>query len=149
MFPRPSLFNSTRYTKALDSIKVLRKDRIAEFKAQKEVLNTLTHKKALAERLKRRIEEANRIITTKEVEVEQMKIAYDEIHISNIKFYQYATRFREQYIAVQLLEEQKSKSKTQLSDMKMIMKTELPGGSRCHAVITCANLLLRHRQRAL
>lgn len=121
------IFEATRYTKALDSIKVLRKDRIAEFKAQKEVLNTLTHKKALAERLKRRIEEANRIITTKEVEVEQMKIAYDEIHISNIKFYQYATRFREQYIAVQLLEEQKSKSKTQLSDMKMIMKTELPG----------------------
>jgi DNA repair protein RAD50 len=45
------IFEATRYTKALDNIKVLRKERVAELKADKERLQSLGLEKAHADRV--------------------------------------------------------------------------------------------------
>lgn len=49
------IFEATRYTKALDNIKVLRKERVAELKADKERLQSLGLEKAHADRVRYRL----------------------------------------------------------------------------------------------
>ena len=73
-----------RYTKALDSIKTLRKERTADLKAEKERLDHLSTQKAHADKLKRRIADTNRAVADKEVEHESVKKAHAELQASNI-----------------------------------------------------------------
>lgn len=115
-----------RYTKALDSIKNLRKDRVAELKAEKERLLSLSREKAHADKLKERINEFKSILAAKEVECEDSKQQYDALAEQNRKFYDQFSRFREIYLVVEKLEEKKFSTKTHLADMKAKYR-ELPG----------------------
>ena len=56
------------YTKALDSIKSLRKDRVAELKADKERLESLAKEKTHANKLRGRIGDLNTTITAKQMQ---------------------------------------------------------------------------------
>ncbi|KAG5219767.1 DNA repair protein [Salix suchowensis] len=92
------IFEATRfvrYTKALDSIKSLRKDRAADLKAEKEHLESLSREKTHADKLKGCIADLNTTIASKEVYHDEVKREFDELVIANQKFYDYATKFRE------------------------------------------------------
>ena len=115
-----------RYTKALVSIKNLRKDRTAELKAEKERLLSLSREKAHSDKLKERIANLNAQIAAKEVEYEESKQEYDSVVESNRKFYEYNTKFREIFVAVEKLEGQKTTMKSTLSELASKLQ-EIPG----------------------
>ncbi|KAF9267431.1 P-loop containing nucleoside triphosphate hydrolase protein [Marasmius fiardii PR-910] len=120
------IFEATRYTKALDNIKALRKDRVAELKAEKERLEGLAREKSHADKLRGRINELSSTIAAKEIEYDDIKKEYDSIVEQNQKFQEYATKFREIYVKVEGLEDRKSRLKADLDEAKLDMK-EVPG----------------------
>ena len=71
------LIFTSRYTKALDSIKNLRKDRVAELKTEKVRLEGLARDKAQYDKLKARISELSQTIVAKEAEYDQVKVEYE------------------------------------------------------------------------
>ncbi|KAJ6508778.1 hypothetical protein C8R45DRAFT_1050733 [Mycena sanguinolenta] len=120
------IFEATKYTKALDSIKSLRKDRVAELKTEKERLDGLSREKTHADKLKTRIADLNQTIAAKEVEHDETKKAYDELVVSNQKFYEYATHFREVYLQVENAEENIVKLQADLDEARVNLQ-EMPG----------------------
>lgn len=108
----------SRYTKALDSIKSLRKDRVADLKAEKERLESLALQKANADKLKARISDLNAVISGKEVEYEERKQEYEALVISNQKFYEYASKFRELYMKIESLQEKKTRYEEELAQAR-------------------------------
>ncbi|KDQ62331.1 hypothetical protein JAAARDRAFT_66083 [Jaapia argillacea MUCL 33604] len=112
------IFEATRYTKALDAIKSLRKDRVAELKAEKERLESLSREKAHADKLKSRISDLNSTIASKEIEYEETKRAYEELVVANKKFYDGATKFREMYAKIGSLEETKARFNKDLEEAR-------------------------------
>ncbi|KAJ6584988.1 hypothetical protein B0H19DRAFT_405306 [Mycena capillaripes] len=120
------IFEATKYTKALDSIKALRKDRVAELKTEKERLDGLSREKTHADKLKARIVDLNQTIAAKEVEHDETKKAYDAMVLSNQKFYEYATHFREVYIRVENAQESMARVQTDLDEARVNLQ-EMPG----------------------
>ncbi|KAJ7784558.1 hypothetical protein B0H16DRAFT_1492970 [Mycena metata] len=120
------IFEATKYTKALDSIKALRKDRVAELKTEKERLDGLAREKSHADKLKARIADLNQAIAAKEVEHDETKKAYDELVVSNQKFYDYATHFREVYIRVENASANMARIQVDLNEAKVNLQ-EIPG----------------------
>lgn len=108
-----------RYTKALDSIKALRKDRIAELKAEKERLGSLSLEKQHADKLQGRISDLSATIATKEIEYEETKKQYDELVLSNAQFYERSTKFREMYVKIENLQERKTRYEKELEEGKV------------------------------
>ncbi|KIM43207.1 hypothetical protein M413DRAFT_444016 [Hebeloma cylindrosporum] len=120
------IFEATRYTKALDSIKSLRKDRTAELKAEKERLLSLSREKAHSDKLKERIAAQKSLVAAKEVEYEEKKQEYDVLFESNRKFYELYTKFREIYTTVKNLEQSKTSTMNHLAEVKSKYQ-EVPG----------------------
>ncbi|KAJ7044129.1 hypothetical protein C8F04DRAFT_1228961 [Mycena alexandri] len=120
------IFEATKYTKALDSIKALRKDRVAELKTEKERLDGLAREKSHADKLKARIADLNQAIAAKEVEHDETKKAYDELVISNQKFYDYATQFREVYLRVGNAQQNMARIQVDLNEAKANLQ-DIPG----------------------
>ncbi|KAK7056765.1 DNA repair protein rad50 [Paramarasmius palmivorus] len=120
------IFEATRYTKALDNIKALRKDRVAELKAEKERLESLAREKAHADKLRKRISELSSVIAEKEIEYEETKKKYDDIQESNKKLQAYAVKFREIYLEVENLEQKKENLQTDLNETRLHL-TQIPG----------------------
>ncbi|PPQ65386.1 hypothetical protein CVT26_000011 [Gymnopilus dilepis] len=120
------IFEATRYTKALESIKNLRKERVADLKAEKERLLSLSREKAHSDKLKERINELKSTISAKEVECEDVKREYETQLESNRKFYELHTKFREMYKEYEKLEDQKAKTQAYLAEMKSKCQ-EIPG----------------------
>ncbi|KAF9463040.1 hypothetical protein BDZ94DRAFT_1362864 [Collybia nuda] len=113
------IFEATRYTKALDSIKSLRKDRVADLKAEKERLVGLSREKSHADKLRARISELNSTIASKEVDYEETKKQYETVVEANQKFYDHATKFRELYIKIENLQDLKKRLESDLNDAKL------------------------------
>ncbi|THH19195.1 hypothetical protein EW146_g1924 [Bondarzewia mesenterica] len=112
------IFEATRYTKALDSIKALRKDRVAELKAEKERLESLLREKGHADKLKNRISDLNATIASKEVKYEQTKKTYEQLVLTNKAFHDYATKFREMYVRIEELQKRKAHDEELLAGRK-------------------------------
>jgi DNA repair protein RAD50 len=110
--------NISRYTKALDSIKSLRKDRLAELKAEKERLESLSREKQHADKLRGRIADLSSTIVAKEVEYEQTKKEYEDLVKSNAQFYEYSTKFREMYLKIENLQDRKKRYEEELESAK-------------------------------
>jgi DNA repair protein RAD50 len=119
-----------RYTKALDSIKNLRKDRVADLKAEKERLVGLSREKAHADKLKSRMAELSATIAEKEVSYEQTKDQYEAIVEANQKFYDYASKFRELYVTVEGLQKEKARLQADLNEAKLNLQ-EVSGEPHC------------------
>ena len=115
-----------RYTKALDSIKTLRKERTAELNTEKERLVGLSREKAHADKLKNRTTELKSTIAAKEVEYEQAKNQHDSLAEANRKFYDYSSKFREIYVKVASLEEKETRLKSDRDETKLNIQ-QLPG----------------------
>ena len=114
----------SRYTKALDSIKNLRKDRVAELKTEKVRLEGLARDKAQYDKLKARISELSQTIVAKEAEYDQVKVEYEAMVDANQKLYEQANAFRETYMNVQNLENRKKQLKQDIEEAKAEMKEE-------------------------
>ncbi|KAF9783547.1 AAA domain-containing protein [Thelephora terrestris] len=112
------IFEATKYTKALDAIKSLRKDRVAELKAEQERLESLSREKAHSDKLVKRISDLNSTITTKELEYEEVKREYDELVQANKRFYEQGTKFREMYLKLESLQEKKSRYEEDLASAR-------------------------------
>lgn len=112
------IFEATRYTKALDAIKALRKERVAELKAEKERLESLSKEKAHADRLKSRLSDLTANIASKEIEYDQTKKEYEQLVLANKKFYDYATQFRELYLKIENLEQNRDRYNSELEAAK-------------------------------
>lgn len=115
------------YTKALDAIKSLRKDRVAELKADKERLDSLKKEKSHADKVKARISDMQSSIAKKEVQHEQLRSDCDALAMANSKFYESATKFREQYKEMENQIEQKQNLEEKLRNDLPHVK-EMSGG---------------------
>ncbi|KAF9219190.1 hypothetical protein BS17DRAFT_718386 [Gyrodon lividus] len=112
------IFEATRYTKALDSIKALRKDRVADLKADKERLESLSKEKTHADKLRARIAELNNGITSRQLQYEECKAQYEELVKNNARFYESATKFRELYVKVENLQQKKEHYQQELAEAR-------------------------------
>ncbi|KAF9643243.1 hypothetical protein BDM02DRAFT_1548809 [Thelephora ganbajun] len=112
------IFEATKYTKALDAIKSLRKDRVAELKAEQARLESLSREKAHSDKLLKRVSDLNSTITTKEFEYEEVKREYDQLVQANKKFYEQSTKFREMYLKLESLQEKKTRYEEDLANAK-------------------------------
>ncbi|THU87035.1 hypothetical protein K435DRAFT_867671 [Dendrothele bispora CBS 962.96] len=113
------IFEATRYTKALDNIKALRKDRVAELKAEKAQLEGLAREKAHADKLRSRITELNATIASKEIEYDERKREYDTVVEANARLYEWSTTFRELFTKVAGLEDKKKDYQADLAEAKL------------------------------
>lgn len=116
-----------RYTKALDAIKNLRKERVAELKTEKERLESLSREKAHADKLKGRIVDLNSFVTGKEAEAADLQREYDQLVLTNKKFHDQAHSFKELYMKIQNLVERKKRYQEDLAEARENMQ-ELEGG---------------------
>ncbi|KAN0123479.1 P-loop containing nucleoside triphosphate hydrolase protein [Russula decolorans] len=112
------IFEATKYTKALDSIKALRKERVAELKTEKERLESVAREKGHADKLRTKISDMNAAIAKKEVEYQEAKTLYEALARSNRKFEEGATKFREIYIKVESLEKERQKYQEELAELR-------------------------------
>jgi len=90
-----------RYSKALDAIKSLRKERVTELKADKERLESVHREKLHADKLKSRASDLRATITAKELELETLRMEVETMAKQNKEFYEKATKFRETYLKAQ------------------------------------------------
>ncbi|CAE6462927.1 unnamed protein product [Rhizoctonia solani] len=112
------IFEATRYTKALDNIKALRKERVADLKADKERLHSLGLEKAHADRLKSKIDELTGQVTDKTQQAEETEAALDAQVTANTKFYDSATRFQQIFLKVEHLEERRTQAIRSMEELK-------------------------------
>jgi DNA repair protein RAD50 len=124
-----------RYTKALDAIKSLRKDRVAELKAEQERLEGFSREKDHSDKLVKRISDLNSTITAKELEYEEVKHEYDELVQANKKFYEQGTKFREMYLKLETLQEKKSRHEEDLASAKENL--QVVSGLACGIRLPC------------
>ena len=116
-----------RYTKALDSIRTVRKERTAELKVDKERLQTLQVQKSHADtvhlndarpfwytheynsaQLRERIESLTSTLKNKQIKQEELKQKIQADDAENIRFMESATKFKEIYIKVETYEARKA-----------------------------------------
>ena len=116
--PHVHFLTVRRYTKALDAIKSLRKDRVAELKTEQERLESLSREKAHSDKLVKRVSDLNSTITAKELEYEEVKRDYDHLVQANKKFYEQSTKFREMYLKLESLQEKKARYEEDLANAK-------------------------------
>lgn len=135
-----------RYTKALDSIKALRKDRVAELKAEKERLESLSREKSHADKLRNRITDLSAEIATKEIEFEDTKKQYDAIVLANAQFYDHSTKFREMFVKIENLVEQKKRYEKELEEGRVNVP-EMKGKLETFLFASCSDNLLLRRNR--
>ncbi|TFK24964.1 hypothetical protein FA15DRAFT_383374 [Coprinopsis marcescibilis] len=112
------IFEATKYTKALDNIKALRKDRAADLKAEHERLSSLKSQKDRFDKLRLRMRDLTTTIATKEGEYDTAKAQHEETVESNRKFYEYGTKFREIYLKVENLEEKRNGKQKDLEEAR-------------------------------
>lgn len=120
------IFEATKYTKALDSIKNLRKERMADQKVEKERLESLSKEKSHADKLSKRVAELSAQIAAKQAEYEEKKMEYQDVVIANARFKDQATHFRSVYMKLENLEEKRTTLDAELTEMKTTLK-EVPG----------------------
>ncbi|KAG8700814.1 DNA repair protein rad50, partial [Ceratobasidium sp. 395] len=112
------IFEATRYTKALDNIKVLRKERVAELKADKERLQSLGLEKGHADKLKTKIDDYTNQISEKSQDAEDTEASLGAQVAANAKFYDSATRFQQIFMRVENLEEQKARAVREMERLR-------------------------------
>jgi DNA repair protein RAD50 len=110
----------------LEAIKSLRKDRVSELKADKERLESLSREKAHADKLKNRIADLRSTIANKELEYEEAKKQYEALVVANQLFYDRATKFRDIYMKLETLQEQKTRYVSELEEARGVVQ-ELEG----------------------
>jgi DNA repair protein RAD50 len=138
------LLTGRRYTKALDAIKSLRKDRVAELKTEQERLESLSREKTHSDKLVKRVSDLNSTITAKELEYEEVKREYDQLVQANKKFYEQSTKFREMYLKLESLQEKKTRYEEDLANAKENL--QVVSGMACSMKVSLSQLTIHHRR---
>jgi len=141
------LLTVRRYTKALDAIKSLRKDRVAELKTEQERLESLSREKTHSDKLVKRVSDLNSTITAKELEYEEVKRDYDQLVQANKKFYEQSTRFREMYLKLESLQEKKARYEEDLANAKENLQVVLGLARRIKVSLPQLTTRLRRYRR--
>ncbi|KAH9854720.1 hypothetical protein C2E23DRAFT_726150 [Lenzites betulinus] len=140
------IFEATKYTKALDNIKALRKERMADLKAESANLEGLVREKAHADKLKSRIGEMNGLINTLTTEYDELRAAYEQQVRSNQLLNDTGSKFREIYIKVEQLNSRKEQHKEELSLARENLQ-EIEEGSKLMPVVLGTDEELSERLR--
>ncbi|KAG8953820.1 DNA repair protein rad50 [Tulasnella sp. 424] len=98
------IFEATKYTKALDNIKGIRKERVADLKAEKERLAGLASERKHADKLTDKISELTSTATDKEERISVLQEEAENISAANLQFYEQAMQFKEHYMKAEELE---------------------------------------------
>nr|XP_019013012.1 DNA repair protein RAD50 [Kwoniella pini CBS 10737]OCF51793.1 DNA repair protein RAD50 [Kwoniella pini CBS 10737] len=101
------IFEATKYTKALDNIKALRKERTQELKVDKERLKFLKSDKDKAERMRKELQEAINEENRKQTQLENLKERLESVKGRNADFYNEAREFREIFERSESLKDKK------------------------------------------
>ncbi|SNX82468.1 probable RAD50 - DNA repair protein [Melanopsichium pennsylvanicum] len=117
------IFEATRYTKALDNIKSLRKDRTNQLKVDKAALEGLKVDKDRADTIKTKLTHLQADLAQKEAKLEDLNEEIRVKTVQNSKFYDEATRFREIVNRAETLEE---KEKLHKENMEALQATMTP-----------------------
>jgi DNA repair protein RAD50 len=115
-----------RYTKALESIKSLRKDRVAEFQVDKERLEGLSREKARADQTKDRISNLSASISRKEIERDKYKEDQKHVDEANRNLNELASKFRQVYQEVEIQTQKKNRLIAEREEIEKEWQ-ELPG----------------------
>ncbi|GFZ50594.1 Hydrolase acting on acid anhydrides [Saitozyma sp. JCM 24511] len=102
------IFEATKYTKALDNIKALRKERTAELKVDRERLKFLKADKDKAERMRRELEDAINKEQRKQTQVEELKAEFERLKEINVQHYAEATGFQRVFEQFETLKQRKA-----------------------------------------
>lgn len=105
--PCPLLKFWYRYSKALDAIKNLRKERVNELKIERDRLEMVNHEKARADKMKGRLSNLAATIAAKEMEYENLRALAETLAIQNKEFYERATKFRDTFLQAEAAQERK------------------------------------------
>ncbi|KAG8910829.1 DNA repair protein rad50, partial [Tulasnella sp. 408] len=101
------IFEATKYTKALDNIKGIRKERVADLKAEKERLAGLSVERKHADKLTDKISELTSSAEDKEERISVLQEEAERISAENLQFYEQAMKFKEHYLKAEELEKRK------------------------------------------
>ncbi|KAI9620197.1 hypothetical protein H4Q26_013764 [Puccinia striiformis f. sp. tritici PST-130] len=116
------IFEATKYTKALDNIKSIKKDAAIELKVDKEKYNNLVIDKNRAEKLQSTIDKLTTNISAKEEQYRTFEVEVKELSESNKIFYQQASRFQQIVNEHSTLSEQKENKIKITEDLKEDME---------------------------
>ncbi|KAJ1033479.1 hypothetical protein NDA13_001470 [Ustilago tritici] len=115
------IFEATRYTKALDNIKTLRKDRTNQLKVDKAALEGLKVDKDRADTIKTKLTHLQADLAQKEAKLEDLNEEIRIKTVQNSKFYDEATRFREIVSHAETLEEKERLHKENMEALQATM----------------------------
>lgn len=118
------IFEATRYTKALDNIKSLRKERAVSLKVGKAELEGLKVDRQRADAVKEKIKKMEAELEDKEERLEGLNVEIEELTLYNKELYDKAVKFRETVVQAETLEERKQLREGNLKVLKDAM-TEL------------------------
>lgn len=120
------IFEATKYTKALDQIKSIRKEQTAELKVDKERLLSYKTDRERAGKLESSIARLEKDIVSKSAEVEQLDEIIREVTAHNKKFYELAVEHSRILAVVDKLKIQKQERENTVESLRRTI-TELPG----------------------
>ncbi|PWZ03080.1 putative RAD50-DNA repair protein [Testicularia cyperi] len=115
------IFEATRYTKALDNIKSLRKDRTNQLKVDKASLEGLRVDKERADTIKAKMALLESDLADKEARLEALNEDIRIRTVQNSKFYDEATKFREIVSRAETLEEKERLHRENMAALEATM----------------------------
>ncbi|PLW41998.1 hypothetical protein PCASD_10075 [Puccinia coronata f. sp. avenae] len=122
------IFEATKYTKALDNIKSIKKEAAVELKVDKEKFIALTTDKKRAEKLQTTIDRLTASISAKEDKYKELETEIRTLSESNKKFYQQASRFHKIVSEHSTLSDQKANKHKIAQELKEDME-EITGAT--------------------
>ncbi|KAJ9101852.1 hypothetical protein QFC21_003192 [Naganishia friedmannii] len=117
------IFEASKFTKALDHIRSLRKERMAQLKVDGERLNFLKQDRDKADNLKKELDRHRTDLGRKETESERLTQRHDELTKANAEFYQSSTKFTEIFEKAQALSDKKEMYESNRNNLKRHIKT--------------------------
>ena len=120
------IFEATKYTKALDQIKAIRKEQTAELKVDKERLLAYKTDRERAAKLESSIERLQKDIVNKGAQAEQLDEVIREVTAHNKKFYEMAVEHSRILSEVENLKVRQQERERTVEKLRRSI-TELPG----------------------
>lgn len=115
------IFDATRYTKALDNIKTIRKERAQDLKVAKAELDALKIDRDRSEALKDKKSKLIGLLTEKQTRLDELDEEIRRITKENKQFYDSAVKFREIVNQAETLEEKKRLHEQNRESLRMSM----------------------------
>jgi DNA repair protein RAD50 len=123
-----------RYTKALDAIKALRKERVADLKLDKERLEMALREKNHADKLKKRLADMNATIAAKDTEYHELREKAEALAVQNKDFYERATKFRDIYRLYEAAQARKQQLEGDRRDISDSLDVIEGGPEACNSI---------------